>query len=276
MKIKVKFLFFLLLVLAFSSCSPAYHYYYFQNTHQIPLFKEKHEYRLSGDISSENENIATNIQAAFSVTDKYAVMGSIQKFSNSTTSSENGVTDDWWTGSYFEGSFGYYKDYNNYGVFEVYSGYGNSNQHHSYTADSTYKDVTFWPLLGYDTSLATKLVYKGTSDLIFSKFYIQPQYGFSYNYFDISFSLRISDIYFNQVRNHISKEYIAFKEIESFRNHRNYFLLEPAITIRGGWKYVKLQFQIGASSILGSQSFRLVDQNFSIGINFALAKRFLK
>lgn len=263
-----KFHFFIILLcITLSSCFTQ-HYYYSQNTQQVPLFKEKNEAQLLGNLSVGDATSAQNIQTAYSITDKFAVMGSWMNFKNSKETKINGVSLASWNGQYYDAAFGYFKDFKKYGVFEIYGGLGTASQHHSYSEevlDTTYSFFVFQN---------STVVNRGTADIHFNKFYIQSQYGLSYNNFDLALSVRLSNIYYSTVHNQITKGYIAFNDVESLRHNRNYFLVEPGITIRFGWKYVKMQIQYSYSGLLSSHNLSIDNYYVSFGLNIAIAKRF--
>lgn len=257
-------------------CNSSRQYYYMQNTHQVPLFKQKKEFRLSADGSWGSETSGSNIQMAGSISDKFALMVSWQRLRNKNTYTQNGVTDDTWEGTCLDGAFGYFRNLKNYGVFEVYGGVGRSAQHHAYTGDTSYQKVVYFPFWGYDTISQSAFIVRGTADISFLKLYIQPQYGLSFRAFDLALSMRISNLYFNSVQNTVHKSYSGFEEVEFFKRIRNHAMMEPALTIRTGWKFIKLQFQMGRSFLLNPSSFRMEDEHYSLGLTFAYAERFSK
>jgi hypothetical protein len=55
-----------ILLVAMSSCS---HYYYIQPTHNVPLFKEKDEYRASISLGKGDETSTVDLQAAYAIKD---------------------------------------------------------------------------------------------------------------------------------------------------------------------------------------------------------------
>ncbi len=239
------------------------HYYYIQNVQQVPLFKEKKEVRLSGSIGGGNVLKTTGAQAAYSITNHLAVSTNMM-FSKMT----GGNTPDWSKGEYYDGAAGYFKDFKKYGVFELYAGVGSSSQHHVYNEEE---------LLGFTPFFLipiTRLEYRGTADVSYLKYFAQANYGLSYNSYDVALSTKISDLYFNKVNNHIVDTLYAHSEIERMKGSRHSIVIEPAITIRGGWKYVKAQLQFAYTGMINNSSFRFDSYNLSLGINIAIAKRY--
>jgi len=55
----------------------------------------------------------------------------------------------------------------------------------------------------------------------------------------------------------------------------NHFNVEPAITVRGGWKNIKLQFQAEYAGLVNNRSSSFgEDWHLSLGLNIAFSKRF--
>lgn len=165
-----------------SSCS---HYYYVPNVQNVPLFREKNEYRISGSYGFGDESSCAEVQAAYSVSDKIGIMTDFMSAKGGTVSDNN-----WGKGYYFDGAIGYYKPLGRSGVFEIYGGAGGGNQHHQYVV-SNYSNGTVTNSSG------------GTSDLAFMKIFVQPSLGLTYKIFDIAVSTRISRLSFINIDNRI-------------------------------------------------------------------------
>lgn len=235
----------IILAILLSSCT---HYYYVSNVQNIPLFREKDEYRISGAIGGGDESSCIEVQSAYSPVDQ---MGVMVNFIYATGGDESN-NDDFAKGSYLEGAVGYYKPLGYGGVFEVYGGLGGGNQHHQYTS-YVYDD---------DSQKA------GYADLSLIRLFVQPSFGLSYHIFDAALSTRICSLDFINVENHASNEYYAFSDLSS----KNHFLLEPAITLRAGWKKVKLQFQASHVIYLNNPRMYFYEENhISIGVYVSLA-----
>jgi hypothetical protein len=225
-----------------SSCS---HYYYVQGVHNVPLFKEKNEFRISGTYGEGKESKAFEIQAAYSVTDNIGILTDYMSAHGGDVSDQN-----YGNGNYFDGAIGYYKPAGNVGVFEIYGGLGRGKQHHEYNLTS------------------------GTADISFTKLYIQPSFGITFKLFDIALSTRISRLSFNNLENKISGNTQLYNTIETLSD-KNHIFFEPAITLRGGWKYVKLQIQAAYSGYLNNPELYIGEEyHLSIGLYCALGKRF--
>ena len=236
-----------LLAFLLSSCT---HYYYVANIQNIPLFKEKNEYRISGSVGSGDESTSIEVQTAYSVTDKIGIMADYMSAKGGDVANHN-----YGSGNSYEGAVGYYRPVGRFGVFETYGGLGFSNQHHEYSS--------FY----YNQN-------NGTSDLSSLKFYIQPSFGFTSKFFDIVVSTRFSALTFNIKSNNVPGNNDLFNELNGLSTKVHYYI-EPAVSIRAGWKYTKVQFQAVYSKNLVNEAIPVgEDYHLSIGLYFSFGKRF--
>jgi len=241
----------LILSISLTSCT---HYYYVQNAHNVPLFREEGEYRLSASSGGGDESNCTEIQTAYSVNNHMALMANFM-----TAKDGDNIQYSWAKGKYYDGAVGYYSPLGGNGVFEVYGGVGTCNQHHQYGGD----------------------IPDGTSDLTFTKYFVQPSIGLTFKGFDIALSARISKLYYNKiVANPIPTNYYnpnidpEFKELDTIAQNRSSLLFEPAITIRGGWKYVKVQMQFAKTNDLTFSNLHYEQYHFTLGLYIAIAQRY--
>ena len=246
---------FLFLSVLLCSCS---HYYYVPSTQNVPLFRERNEYRLSGMRAGGEESVCTEVQAAYSVTDHIGIMANYMSARGGDISDNT----NWAKGNYIDGAIGYYKPINKYGVFEIYGGFGGSNQHHHY-------------MNPFYTSTAPYNSDGGVSDLSFTKIFVQPSFGFTFKAFDIAASTRICILSFHDINNQISGNIDEYNRLNNLSNDVHLFL-EPAITIRGGWKYVKLQFQASTASYFNNPDSHFENYHIAIGLYIAFSKSYRK
>ncbi len=248
MKILAKIILFFSISLC--SCS---HYYYVANIQNVPLFREKNEYRFSGAYSGGDESQCIEVQAAYSLTDKVGIMTDFMSAWGGDLSDK-----DYGKGTYFDAALGYYKPIKNSGVFEIYGGLGGSSQHHEYTG-LRYDQGTF-----YDQ-------YEGRSDLSFLKLFIQPSFGLTFSIFDVAVSTRLSRISFITVDNYVYGNTYLYDELHSLSD-KSHFFLEPAGTLRVGWKNVKVQFQALYAGYLNNREADFGEEaHLSIGLFFTVA-----
>ena len=84
-----------LLSVLLSSCT---HYYYVPNVQNVPLFREKNEFRLSGACGFGDYSKCAEFQVAFSLTDHIAMMTDFMSAKGGKVSDN----EDWAKGTYFE------------------------------------------------------------------------------------------------------------------------------------------------------------------------------
>lgn len=263
----------LLSLVVLSSCiSRKTHLYQLQNPHQVPLFKEKNEARFTGLMGFGNDNQGLGAQTAYSVSDKFSVALNFMQNKNSKSESIDGVSSGHWSALYYDGAIGYYKDFKEWGVFETYAGFGYGTQEHSY---SMLKEewVNIW---FFGSTLSQTLVPIGTADFITNRFYIQPNYGLSLNGIDIALSVRGTYLYFVSVTNKVTNGTSEYLNVKKIGDDREHYLIEPAITFKAGWKYVKGFMQFATTGFLGNNYLPISNSTFSFGLQFSFAPRFRK
>jgi len=212
------------------------HYYYVSNVQNVPLFKNKNEYRISGSVGTGDESSSVEVQAAVSVTEKLAIMANFMNATGGNPGSTN-----YGKGNYFEGALGYFRPIERFGVFEIYGGVGGCKQHHKYGE------------------------YHSKSEVSFGKMFIQPSFGFTSNVIDIAFSTRFSGLNYFDVSGASSDEKLLTL------SNKSHFFLEPAITLRLGWKHVKVQIQYVYSGYLNNPKLNFYEPvHLSIGLSIAL------
>jgi hypothetical protein len=243
----------LFITVCLSGCT---HYYYVANVQNVPLFKEKNEIRLSGEYGFGDYSECAEVQAAYSLNKNLGIMTNFMSAKGGSVSGK-----DYGKGYYFDGAIGYFKTINNHGVFEIYGGLGGSSQHHQYSG-TNFNQGSF------------SREYYGSSDLSFIKLFIQPSFGLTFNIFDIALSTRICSLSFNNTDNDITGNSNLYNDLNSTAN-RSYLFLEPAFTIRGGWKYLKVQFQVAVANVFDKPDLFFVEQpHISVGLYTSIATRY--
>ncbi len=211
-----------LIVLILSSCSPLY----VPNVANVPLLSNKGEFQASVYTGTAG----FDPQLSYAITDNIGVMVNAS-FANRKSDS----TSNFHKHNFFEGGLGYYKPFSEFGKFEVFGGFGYGKVQGSYIS----------PL------------WQSSADISYSRFFIQPAFGISREYIDVSFASRIVFVNFNQVVSQNS--YSIF--------------MEPVITAKFGYKYVKAVFQFGVSYPFNqSVSFDYDPIMMSIGIQANLGR----
>ncbi len=139
----------------------------------------------------------------------YAITDNIGVMLNgSFENSESDSTDDYHKHQLFELGVGYYKKLSDNGRFEIFGGYG----------------------FGKIDAYTEYAIFDTRSDVNSNKIFIQPAFGLSSKIFDFGFASRFVII-------NIHDDIVSYT--------RSY--IEPALTVRVGWKQVKFAYQIGYS-----------------------------
>jgi hypothetical protein len=235
----------LCMALLLSSCSG---YYYVQNTHNVPLFMEKNEARISGSLAGGEQTESYEVQGAYSITNHVAVAVSAMSTSGGS------VNYDYGKGIYIDAAVGYYRPFYNRFIFEAFGGFGISEQKHEFAEGYSYNE--------------------GWARLSFNKIYLQPSFGISlFDAFDVAFSTRIGLLNYYNISFKTEDTFIV-EDMEALQS-RTHIVLEPAITVRGGWKYFKIQTQLAYVENGNSSDLGIADElHFSVGLYLSLSKSF--
>jgi hypothetical protein len=228
----------LLTVLAFCSCS---RYYYLPIVQNVPLLQEKKDVRVAGFFSSDYKYYsAVDAQASYAFADNFGVMVN-GTYANS---------DDFGNGSYVETGVGYFKPlkkinlFNNFEtteIFEVFAGFGTGREKQIWDERNSYADIS-----GHNI-------------------FIQPSLGFSSRYFELAISARFCNLTFNKIdlNNCGDLDGVDYLTTDS------HYLLQPALTLRGGLENIKLQVQAQYSANLNDlkDSYNVVEKiHCSVGL----------
>lgn len=212
----MKTTFFLLACMVLTSCAPVFYSNVGQN---VPLFQKKGEVFLAGGISATNNRDdftsidGLNVMAAAAVDSNMAVLFSFYSLKTSDPQS-----DEWsGKGNYVELGMGLFERgriSKLTGEIFVGLGYG--------TINSSYNDEHI--------------------NLKYLKPFIQPSGGFSTGALDIAFTPRIGLVQYvsNHSNNSIADNFYAEK--------KSTFIFEPGVTVRLGYRNVKLQYQLTYST----------------------------
>ena len=233
-----------ILILLNTSCV---HYYYAPNTNNVPLFKEKNEARIEAQYTSLSSDQSTNDEATgFELQTAYAVgkhLGLQFNYLNASYTDESYSSG---SGNYFEAAAGYFNpSKNKYWIFETYGGIGTGGIKNIYKTDN-----------GEETAKTS-----------FTKFFIQPSYGYCRKHFAMALSSKISFVNFGAGNSTLTQDAHPddYNFVESLRSGKSYVWLEPGLLIRGGFKTLQVTFQV-TYSIQGGDNMPFYNLNSSIGI----------
>lgn len=233
----------LLSVLGITSCN---RHIYAPNAVNVPLLKEKNEFKAS--ISPNN------LHTAFAITDNIAIMANGQYVYRLAPWDNDQSTNDLFLdqdlrGGVVEGAVGFFKplDKKKRMVFDVYAGGGAGG---------------FKTLAAHNTEASAN-----PNDYLlknrFSKVFIQPSIGFVHPVIEAAFSSRFSmlNFYNSQIGSRAFENNTTAKDDFLRVADKPIVFYEPAFTFRVGYKYVKFQTQLLFSIPLNDENFSQYQTN---------------
>ncbi len=219
------------------SCSPKF---YTPNTQNVPLISAHGETVVS--LSGNSDQI--ELQGAYGVSNKLAIQANGGLFIPSDLENGNGGS-----GKFLEIGGGYFSSLQEQFVFETYAllGAGTFENH--------------LPSTRMENPQSTGEI---TASLI--RIGVQPAIGYKSTNFSAAVSTRMVNVTYNNIEGDLIFE--SIDQVNFLQNNSSNFLLEPALTLRGGVSKFKLQFQYGLSINLSNSDFRQDHSNISFGLNF--------
>lgn len=253
---KSKLLYLVILSSLFTGCAKVM---YVPNSINVPLLKEKNEF--SATISF------TDYQFAYAISQNIGLM--LNGYVNSSIYSGINYTDplsDYSLSSsnystsrnLIEGGVGYFTPLDEGIMFETYVGFGSGKL--SYDRDDN------------NNSLNTN--YKYSTE--FSRIFIQPSIGYTNDFFDIAFSARVVKLDFNNIETkNYNTNMLAQEQINNL-DKTSYYFIEPAVTVRLGYKWGKLELQGLYSNKINAEPLNYQTFSINVGLHINLATRFKK
>jgi len=232
-----KVLFTLLSACLLYSCSPKF---YIPNTQNVPLLSEKGETNLT---VAGNAN-QVEVQGAYAITNAFAMKANAGLFIPSDQDNGNGGS-----GKFAELGAGYFKPFESRLVFEAYgiAGIGTVENHFPSTVDN-------YPQTNGEIS-ATVFRYG-----------VQTNFGYKTKHFAAALSSRFVNLNYSNIEGNLI--FNDVQQTDYLRDNRSSFLIEPAITLRGGFEKFKLQAQYGYSLNLSNSEFKQDNAFVTLGLNF--------
>ena len=172
-------------------------------------------------------------QVAFSPVNKLGIMAN-GLYKNSSTSEED---DNYVKHKFWEVGAGYYEPLSDWGVFELYGGYGEGKG----TAQDEY-------LLG-GTAFATGKYYR---------YFVQPGMALKKEHFETGFCFRVSRVEFYEFENNTQNFNVSNT------------VVEPAVTFRAGGENIKMDTQLGFNIPMHATEFDFPGLTLSFGVSLRL------
>ena len=227
------------LVFGLASCNPKF---YSPNSQNVPLISSKGEKNLT--VATDLARV--DVQGAYGVTQNIAVKANAGFFFPEDLDNGNGGS-----GKVFEIGVGYFKPLPNNFVFETYAiaGFGSFENH-------------------MPSTLASSPQTTGNISANISRFGIQPNFGYKTKKFSAAVSSRFISLNYNKIEGDLIFD--GVNQLTYLKDNSSNFLIEPAITLIGGFEKVKLQLQYGYSFNVSNSNFKQDKNYVTIGLNFNL------
>lgn len=232
------------------------HYYYSPNIQNVPLYTDSLEFTGLIAGSTGDVNHFMEFQAGFSF--PYHIAWTAGFFFGGKDRSGEDYTD-FSKSRYFESALGYYTPIRNIGVFELYGGYGRGSQDHTFSYSE------------YDNWLKWYVVPDGSADLSFSKFFIQPNIGIKERWIEAAFSCRVNYLNFDRIDVYNTVHHL--EQLNLLKENRTPWLVEPALTLRLGGKFIKGQMQFVYSGNIDEPDLRFEKIRLSMGVFVSLSAK---
>jgi hypothetical protein len=226
----------------FVNCSPVPYANVGMN---VPMIKNKGEVNLNGSYGITDDAEGIGLQAAAAVDSSWSIAASFYSMKSSPG-------DDWkGRGSYFDfgmGKFGSTQD----GNF-IYDGY-----------------------LGVGFG-SIKNEYQGSKlNVNFIKPYLQGSLGYSHQIVDVALTARFAVVNFRNEDFFFTDPVNQLEAANFFEENRSKFVFEPGITVRVGYRDLRLSMQFSTSTFKPKNENANANVNtdyFSIGLNGLISKR---
>jgi hypothetical protein len=232
--------------LTLSSCTTTL---YMSNGVNCPLLKEQGEVKITGD--------QTDLQVAVGVTRHIGVMANGFCKLYQGERAFNYKHD----GRFGELGVGYFNPFKNGLVFETYAGAGIGlvRERNIYAGSDGLNHGQ-----GFESQL--------------SRLFVQPGIGYCSQFFELAFTPRFSYVnYMNFESYGYSEEELAVNYLDHFHLIKQpYLFAEPALTLRAGYRFVKVQLQYGLTLDLGPQQIKHSTYFGNIGVVIDFAKWYRK
>ena len=224
------------ILLTLFACSPKY---YVPNTQNVPLLSSKGQTNLS--VAGTGNQF--ELQGAHAISNNVGVMVNGAYFRDSGEEDQNGKG----SGVLGEAGLGYFTPVGENFIFETYGILGVGSVENSFSLTEGTSNI-------------------GTLNASIFKAGIQPNFGFSSNFFSIAISSRIAVLNYSNIEGNLIFD--GENQAEYLNNNKSNVLLEPALTIRAGLERAKLQLQFCCSFNLSNKDFLQEKSVVTLGVNF--------
>lgn len=216
---------------------------YMPNMQNVPQFQEKNEVNLTAS--------PQNVQLAWAYSENMGVLGNYFRRSLSVES-DNGDRIKI-ANTLLEGGTGYYKYTKDGMTFSSFGGMGFGESEYTYQIPST-----------------PSLNERFKADLF--RFFLQGSIGYvaGKDNINIAFTARYANAAFSNIdTNNLKKQDLRRRRIDNLEK-QNFNFIEPGITFRAGFKYIRAHSQLVYSGKLEDRSLNYFPINLNIGLTLDL------
>lgn len=211
--------------LAVGACAPKY---YAPNTQNVPLLTRRSDYSAGAAVGDSR----IEVQGAYAVTNELALSVNAAHYDK-----RDDVDGDGGGGGLLEVGFGYQRPLDEYfhiGVFGLLGG-GSVENH-------------------FPSTVASNPGTSGEIEAKLTRFGVQPFIGFRSRFFEAAASVRVVGLRYSDITG--SLVFGGVDQVQLLSGQTEHTLLEPALTVRGGFETLKLHLQMGWSANKGHANFR--------------------
>lgn len=225
-------------VLTFCACSTQY---YIPNTQHVPVIDKKGQTNVTVAGNADQ----ADFQAAYGIAESVGVMADgVVVFPQNEDNGNGG------SGHLVDLGVGYFKPLKENVLFDTYAifGFGKMENHFPGTVDE----------------------FPNTSGKISAniiRYGVQPSLSYHTDYFSITGSARFVNMTYSNIGGSLNFENES--QVEYLDRNKSNFLIEPAITLRGGFEKAKLQVQYLHSFNVSNANFPQAKDLITIGLNFS-------
>ena len=226
-----------LLAVFLTGCSPLF---YTPNTQNVPLISHKGDNKLT--VAGNGNQV--EVQGAIGLTNAFAIQANGGLYIPRNEDNGNGGS-----GKFLEVGGGYFTPINENFIFEAYGlvGFGTMENH-------------------FPTTTGDNSASKGDISANVLRVGIQPNFGYKSKHFEVALSSRIVNLMYSNIDGDLI--FNSTNQIDYLKDNKSNFLLEPAITVRGGLEKIKLQLQYGYSYNISNSDFQQDNSYLTVGLNY--------
>lgn len=214
--------------------------YYIPNTQNVPVIDAKG----ATAVNLAGSGNQVEFQAAYGITNALAIQANGAWYIPNDEDNGNGGS-----GSLYEGGIGYYKNFSENWIFDTYAlvGAGRMENH-------------------FPSTLPTDPATTGRIEANAMRYGLQPSITYHTPYFSVSGSVLAAQLSYSNICGSLYLD--GLQQERYLADNNSQFLLEPALTLRGGYERVKLQVQLLQSLNLTNSDFKQDNALISVGLNF--------